>query len=351
MRLCTLLLRRAALAAPVLALPAGCQLVAGLRDIEEVDGAAGADAGRAEVSTDTTGESSRPDVTPEAGGADGRYAGGSAGSGGAGGGGGSAGSSGTGGSGGNGGAAGAGGAGGSGDTSNVDAGPFCACPAISGGAGLLYQGGAPVAGSCPTTFPIDGVSNSWFSYNDGTAGGSLTHVADVTGCNTPNSCAFHATGSGYTGYGAGVGFTLNNNGLFDASSFTGLNVYLRGTTAGTRGPGFVLSDNTVHVKLVSGMSAADASDPLNGDDYGFYCVIEQEAGAGCYTQFQIPFSSFAVDAYDAGVTSMPTIQAALRNLVKIQFEFSAYSVTAGSGAVSDPTPVSFDVEIDNVSFY
>jgi hypothetical protein len=58
-----------------------------------------------------------------------------------------------------------------------------------------------------------------------------------------------------------------------------------------------------------------------------------------------------IDAYDAGVTSMPTIQAALQNLVKIQFEFSAYSVTSGSGAVSDPTPVSFDVEIDNVSFY
>jgi hypothetical protein len=200
------------------------------------------------------------------------------------------------------------------------------------------------------SFTFESVSNSWFSYNDGTTGGLLTHVADVTGCNTANSCALHATGSGFAGYGAGVGFTLNNNALFDASAFTGVSFYLRGTTTGTRGPGFAISNNTVHVKLVSGDSAADASDPLNGDDYGFYAVIEQEAGAACYTSFQVPFSAFAVDAYDAGGTATTILQA-LQNLVKIQFEFSAYSVTSDSGAQSDPTPVGFDVEIDNVSFY
>jgi hypothetical protein len=269
--------------------------------------------------------------------------------------GGSGGSGGAGGSGATGGGAGTGGSGGSGGSGGgtMDAGPFCACPAVLSDAatGLIYQGGTPTAGSCPLSFTFDGVStNSWFSYNDGTTGGSLTHVADVTGCNTPNSCALHATGSGFTGYGAGVGLTLNNNNLFDASAFTGLSFYLRGTTMGTRGPGFTISNNTVHVKLVSGDSDADASDPLNGDDYGFYSVIEQEAGATCYTSFQVPFSAFAVDAYDAGGTPT-TIQQALQNLVKIQFEFSAYSVTSDSGALTDPTPVGFDVEIDNVSFY
>src|SRR5580658_6635172 len=61
MRVCTLL-QRAALAALVLALPASCQLVAGLRDIEEVDAdaGAGADTGAVEVGTDTTRESSTP---------------------------------------------------------------------------------------------------------------------------------------------------------------------------------------------------------------------------------------------------------------------------------------------------
>jgi hypothetical protein len=267
---------------------------------------------------------------------------------------GGSGGSGGGGSGGSGGSAGTGGGGGSGGSggSTMDAGTCCACPAVlsDAGTGLIYQGGTPTAGSCPLSFTFESVSNSWFSYNDGTTGGSLTHVADVTGCNTANSCALHATGSGFTGYGAGVGYTVNNNSLFDASAFTGLSFYLRGTTTGTRGPGFAISNNTVHVKLVSGDSAADASDPLNGDDYGFYAVIEQEAGASCYTSFQVPFSAFAVDAYDAGGTATTILQA-LQNLVKIQFEFSAYSVTSDSGALSDPTPVAFDVEIDNVSFY
>jgi hypothetical protein len=53
MRPCTLLWR-AALAAPVLAaLPAGCQLVANLRDIEAVDAGAGT-GNRAEATTDTS---------------------------------------------------------------------------------------------------------------------------------------------------------------------------------------------------------------------------------------------------------------------------------------------------------
>jgi hypothetical protein len=197
----------------------------------------------------------------------------------------------------------------------------------AGTSGIIYEGGTAVAGSCATTFEFDGVSNSWFSYSDGTGNtGSFSPTADQTGCEGPDTCAFHTSGSGFTGYGAGAGFTLNNNATFDASSFTGLNVHLKGTTRGTRGANFTESSNTVHVKFVT--EQTDGADPPNGDDYGFFCTIEQ-AGS-CYSRCQIPFMDLAREAYDAGVAGMPPFTPSA--LVKIQFEFDAYSMTTDSGA-------------------
>jgi hypothetical protein len=69
-------------------------------------------------------------------------------------------------------------------------------------------------------------------------------------------------------------------------------------------------------------------------------TLNSWAGSGTNSTRRVPHKS-----------SRHPAKAALQNLVKIQFEFSAYSLTANSGAISDPTPVSFDVEIDNVSFY
>jgi hypothetical protein len=228
------------------------------------------------------------------------------------------------------------------DTAVAD-GPVCACPLPSLPAnGLLYNGGTP-AGTCPTSFTYDYVSNSWFSYSDGTVnGGTFIHTADFGGCDGADSCAFHTSGAGYTGFGAGVGFTLNDNVPFDASSFSGLDVYLRGTTTGTRGLDFSQANNTVHVKLVTGGS--DGGDPLEGDDYGAYCPIQQDGGT-CYTLCHIPFVGVTRDGYvNAGVTVFEP-----QALVKIQFESTAYIPAPDSGIAA--TPVGFDVWIDNVAFY
>jgi hypothetical protein len=238
------------------------------------------------------------------------------------------------------------GSGATGAESGTDSGSAAACtcplPSTVSDAGLLYNGGT-AAGTCPSTFMYDNAPNSWFSYSDGTVdSGSFTHIADMSGCDGPGSCAFHASGAGFTGYGAGVGFTLNDNSTFDASSFTGLDVYLKGTTTGTRGLDYAQANNTVHVKFVT--SGADGGDPLDGDDYGAYCPISQDAGT-CYSLCNIPFGGVARDGYhDAGVTAFDP-----QSLVKIQFEFSAYTPAPDSGIAA--TPVSFDVMIDNVAFY
>src|SRR5580658_4038270 len=119
---------------------------------------------------------------------------GSAGSGGTAGVGGAAGSGGAGGSGGTGGAAetaGSGGSGGSGGTI-ADSGSACTCPVTGADSGVLYVGGS-ATGTCPSAFTFNGVSNSWFAYNDGTVDAGLsTHTAETGGCDGPNTCAFHA---------------------------------------------------------------------------------------------------------------------------------------------------------------
>jgi hypothetical protein len=186
--------------------------------------------------------------------------------------------------------------------------------------------------------------NNWFSYDDGTGdASSFVHAAAENGC-VSGTCAYHAQGGGFTGYGAGVGITLADNAKFDASKYTGLELYLKGTTTGTRGPNFVKADNTVHVKFPN--LASDGGDVERGNDYGAYCATQEAGGGDCWVKCQIPFSGVTQDGYDAGAGKNAF---ALTDLVKIQFEFSAYTPPADSGTKAEP--VSFDVWIDNVSFY
>lgn len=214
--------------------------------------------------------------------------------------------------------------------------------------GLIYNGGLLSGTFCPSSFTYDGVTNSWFSYSDGTVDASaFTTGGMAPGCGGTTSCAFYAAGQGFTNYGAGIGFTLNNNAIFDASGFTGMYAWLQGTTTGTRGPGFTSSNNTVHVKFVTALP--DGGDPREGDDFGAYCVINQDAGAGCYTLCPMPFAGLTRDGYkgvDAGAPNPATDVFDPQNLVKIQFEFSSYM--AEDSSVGD---VGFNVSVGAAAFY
>jgi hypothetical protein len=223
-----------------------------------------------------------------------------------------------------------------------------ACPAA--GTDTIYQGTLP-AGFCPTGFTYKGVSQDWFPYNDGTSdAGTQAAGQQADGCDGQMNCAYHTSGSGYTDYGAGAGITLADNAIFDASQFSGLNVYLKGFTTGTRGPGFSSLNNAVHVKFITGSSADASVDPRNGDDYGGYCPIDGGDAGGCYTLCHLPFSALTRDGFrstDSGAPNPTTDVFDPKNLVKIQFEFSLYS--APDGGV--PEPVSFDVWIDGISWF
>jgi hypothetical protein len=220
----------------------------------------------------------------------------------------------------------------------------------------LYSGmtTAPTCGSTILALPNATSPNTyWFSYGDATAGATKTAGGEKCGCAGPSDCAFHAFGSGYADYGAGIGFDVNedttsSHGVlpYDASMYMGVRLWLRGTTAGTRGKGYSDSPNTVHVKLVT---ATDR----HGDDYGFYCPISTD-----WSECDVPFNMAYRDGFctPASAETPPCLDTTAdtfdsNQLEKVQIEFSSHQVAADGGAQVTPIPVSFDVWADDITIY
>jgi hypothetical protein len=228
----------------------------------------------------------------------------------------------------------------------------CSLPNPLPANGLLYSGGVP-APQCPSSIAY--TNNYWFGYFDSTtamttdaAAFNFTHAPDFNGCDGPTDCAFHTMGTGIPGYGAGVGFTLNNNLDFDASGFTGFQVWLKGTTTGTRGTRYSDSPNTVHVKFVTG-DPADGADTRLGDNFGAYCPTMSDGGDP-WILCKLPFAGLTRDGFkgvEAGAPDPSTDTFDPVHLEKIQFEFSTFT-PSDSGT---PTPVTFDLWIDDAAFF
>jgi hypothetical protein len=235
---------------------------------------------------------------------------------------------------------------------SLDAGGHCAIPAPLPPNGLLYNGGVP-APLCPSSLAIGYPNNYWFAYFDSATAGTtdagafaFTHAPDFGGCDGPSDCAFHTSGTGIPGYGAGVGFTLNNNAVFDASQYMGIDVWLKGTTTGTRGDGYVQSNNTVHVKFVTALG--NGTDPRQGDDFGAYCSTQDGTEwVYCLIQF-IGLTRDGFKDVDAGAPDPNTDTFDPQNLDKIQFEFSSYTPPADAGTMPQ---VTFDLWIDDIAFF
>src|SRR5690606_1927607 len=84
---------------------------------------------------------------------------------------------------------------------------------------------------------VGGRIGAWYTYNDETTGGEQAPPSDsdfAPSAGGPTDSGFMArtTGSGFTEWGAGMGFDLNNpgdaKGTWDASAFTGVAFKARG---------------------------------------------------------------------------------------------------------------------------
>lgn len=88
----------------------------------------------------------------------------------------------------------------------------------------------------PVIYERDGRIGVWYSYNDST-GGTMNPAAMqdfVTTAGGPNGSLYsaHVRGSGFTNWGAGIGFDLNNaggaiKGIFDARGYQGVAFQVR----------------------------------------------------------------------------------------------------------------------------
>src|SRR5262249_25593922 len=83
----------------------------------------------------------------------------------------------------------------------------------------------------------------WYTFNDMTVGGvqvppaGANFIPDLIpgGGQNGSTRAAHTTGSGFTTWGAGMGFDLNNNGMtklpYNAGAFTGISFWGKGAQA------------------------------------------------------------------------------------------------------------------------
>jgi hypothetical protein len=265
--------------------------------------------------------------------------------------GGSAGSStGTGGTGtGTGGAPGAGGIiGTGGGTSGLDAPTtgtdVCPLPPTMAPDAVIYDGSRAGASCGQTTKPPRGAA--WFSYDDGTAvDGGMPRLlrGDFGGCGGQTDCAMHITGAGFTNYGAGMGFDMLDMGgaavPVDATAYAGIQFWARGTINGTRGPSYVSSPQTIHVKILTQLP------DRRGDDFGFYCQMIMDGTT--WTQCNSAFAAMSRDGFRNDTVPVAGDMLDLSQLLKIQFEFSKFTDPPDA----TPTSVGFDFWIDNVAFY
>jgi len=214
----------------------------------------------------------------------------------------------------------------------------------------IYVGGMPDP-ACPGTVLLPG--SGWFSYSDVNVDAGLDIDASAVsllyepnGCDGPNDCAVHVTGSGYSVY-AGVGFPLNGaNTPSDAGAgYTGLQVWVKGTTTGTRGPSasclpcgnFAQSSNTIKVVFVTSVNR-------DGDEFSAYCPTQGDAGTG-WVLCQMPFSGLKRDGYSS-TPPVATDMFDVTTLEKIQFQPSPYTPLDGGVGTE-----SFDFWLDDIAFY
>jgi hypothetical protein len=180
----------------------------------------------------------------------------------------------------------------------------------------------------------------WYSYQDTDAEPRVFQGVQAPGC-SEDRCALRVQGPidgapPFTLYGAGVGFPLAaGDAEFDASAFSGIQYWARGTIQGTRGPGNTPGSQTLLLKVAS-------STNRSGDDFARYCRIDVANWTLCRQEF----SELERDGYVAD-PNPATDTLELSQLVRIEFEFPLHR--DASDAI--PVPVQFNVELASISFF
>ncbi|MBC8066998.1 MAG: hypothetical protein IAG13_01585 [Deltaproteobacteria bacterium] len=177
-------------------------------------------------------------------------------------------------------------------------------------------------------YELGGRIGLWYAYDDGSVGTSnpaaMTDFAATSGGPNGSSWSAIATGSGFTTWGAGIGFDINNSGgllkhTFDASGFTGIAFQGRGNTS------VKLKVQTEAIVPVAEGGTCNAGTSCND---AYFVTIELGPS---WTQHVVPFASLAQGNWGQAAPWDPA------TVVGVQWE-----VAAGTA---------FEIAIDDVGLY
>ncbi|HEY4158213.1 MAG TPA: hypothetical protein VGM29_08955 [Polyangiaceae bacterium] len=178
-------------------------------------------------------------------------------------------------------------AGSAGDAGSSGAGGLSSCLPQVGANSLIYDGseGACTLGLAP---PRTGV---WYAFDDGTTPQPSLVSPQAGGRGSGGSgCSIHDTGNGATDYGGGFSLVFNGTAtapcVYDASVYTGIHLYLRGSTTATQ-----TANNMVRVNVVTTTTSDEFGTCTNAcnDHYGVWCAVMN----GNFTLCDVPFGNLS----------------------------------------------------------
>jgi len=177
----------------------------------------------------------------------------------------------------------------------------------------------------------EGRVGAWYSYNDGTGTQTPADGADMTmtaiqPARGQSAFAASSNGSGFTDWGAGFGFDLNNAGTtratYDASRFTGISFWAKAGAGSTTKMRFTIADDET---APDGGICQEALAECD-DHFGANVILSEE-----WQNFSYRFSDLKQDGFGKAFPALKPDK-----LYGIQFEAEA--------------TVTFDFWIDDIAF-
>jgi hypothetical protein len=236
-------------------------------------------------------------------------------------------------------------------------------PSSLGGAGAaggpspgrgVASGCVPQVGAVSTLFLYNGADSacslnlapprtgSWFAFDDGTCVPPVgSKVSVQTGDHNDSACYVQGTGEGATDWGGGIGFALNGSGAspceYDASAYSGVLIYVKGSAAATQGPNYQPAASTLRVNVVTTATSDvyGTCTPVDGkcnDHFGVWCTL-----GSAWARCDVPFGNLSQRGWGA-VKHFDKAQLLQIQLVALR--------DPGASAATN-----WDISVDDVAFY
>ncbi|HET7543268.1 MAG TPA: hypothetical protein VFK05_25515 [Polyangiaceae bacterium] len=189
--------------------------------------------------------------------------------------------------------------------------------------------------------PIGNRTGYWYTFNDGTTTGMQTPAPSVlfkgTSPGSTTSPMFAATtsGSGFTGYGAGMGFDFNNTASkacpYDASAYKGITFWAKGNAGNMTG---MTLKAMIKIPATTPVAQASGACPKTSMCEDHFALKPAPALTTAWTKYTITFAAPTTFAQE-GFGTVATFDKS--KIIAMQFQVAK--------------SVKFDFSIDDLAFF